>query len=132
MIDVAALVVQHHVFHLHNDGAIAVVRRVLQGLVGFLIVVEFHDVQKTVPQVPRQCRQRTARVSCRRTERRRITRGIYLFLAAASCGIAKQRMTVGTRREFGERQCAETSGRFVCFFDGARMEIGSFTIEESI
>lgn len=53
MIDVAALVVQHHVFHLHNDRAVAVVRRVLEGLVRFLIVVEFHDVQKTIPQVPR-------------------------------------------------------------------------------
>lgn len=29
VIDVGALVVQHHVFHLHNDGAVAVVRRVL-------------------------------------------------------------------------------------------------------
>lgn len=53
VIDVAALVVQHHVFHLHNDRAVAVVRRVLEGLVRFLIVVEFHDVQKTIPQVPR-------------------------------------------------------------------------------
>lgn len=29
VIDVGALVVQHHVFHLHNDGAVAIIRRVL-------------------------------------------------------------------------------------------------------
>lgn len=97
MIDVAALVVQHHVFHLHNDGAVAVVRRVLQGLVRFLIVVEFHDVQKTVPQVPRQCRQRTARVSSQRTERTErdfvSLVGFTCVSSATSYGIAKQRTT---------------------------------------
>ena len=106
MIDVAALVVQHHVFHLHNDGAVAVVRRVLQGLVRFLIVVEFHDVQKTVPQVPRQCRQRTARVSSQRNRENRETSyhswDLLAFRLLRLMGSQRQRTTVGTRREFGE------------------------------
>lgn len=63
MIDVGALVVQHHVFHLHNDGAVAVVGRVLQRLVRFLVVVQLHNVQETIAEVSRQSRQRAARIS---------------------------------------------------------------------
>lgn len=63
MIDVGALVVQHHVFHLHNDSAVAVVGRVLQRLVRLLVVVQLHDVQETIADIQRQSRQRGARVS---------------------------------------------------------------------
>lgn len=45
MVDISALVVEHHVLHFHNDGAVAVVRGKLEGLIGFLVIVQFGDIQ---------------------------------------------------------------------------------------
>jgi len=72
VIDAGGLVVQHHVFHLHNDGAVAVIRRVLERLIRLLVVVQFHNVQQTIAEVARQGRQGAPRVPGR--EKRSIHR----------------------------------------------------------
>lgn len=56
MIHAGTLVVQHHVFHLHDHCAVAVVRSALQSLIRLLIFVQFvNDVQQTVAQIAGQC-----------------------------------------------------------------------------
>lgn len=62
MINAGGLVVEHHVLHLHDDGAVAVVGRVLEGLVGLLVVIELDDVEEPVAEVPGQRRQRATRI----------------------------------------------------------------------
>jgi hypothetical protein len=52
MIEVRGLVVEHHILHLHDNGAVAVVGRVLEGLIRLLIVVQLDDIEESIAKVP--------------------------------------------------------------------------------